>query len=445
MVHIPLSQQCFPMTDSSFRPHRRAILTGLGASGVATLLPASVQAAESSPLALTAKTSIIALRPGQPASPAWIMGASPAPVRVRRGARLDTALANELPAPVAFSWRGLGRIPDMEPLATLATGARARFAMPVSWAGTGLCDIGLLADGAAAPARPLPLVVDESEPVNVDLDEVFLVEDWRVTAVGTALPPGIDPKDAATIFTVNGTDRADLTVRSQQRIRLRIINGCQRTVIAIKIADVDVRVMAIDGQPAEPFPARNGAVVLPPGGRTDVFIDAPPTPGATKAILLHDGTAARSVGSLIIASEPPARPAPLPPAPPLPSNGLPDRLDLKSAVRIELPLDGADWVSPRTFLTSSPPAFQAKPGRTLVLALTNRAAIATVFHLQGHCFRLLDRLDDGWKPYWLDTLALEPGQTQRVAFTGDTAGRFLIESMATDWAAPRRVRWYELR
>ncbi len=38
--------------------------------------------------------------------------------------------------------------------------------------------------------------------------------------------------------------------------------------------------MALDGQPAEPFPARNGAVVLAPGGRADVFIDATVAAGA---------------------------------------------------------------------------------------------------------------------------------------------------------------------
>ncbi|MDU6672513.1 MAG: copper oxidase, partial [Bradyrhizobium sp.] len=50
-----------------------------------------------------------------------------------------------------------------------------------------------------------------------------------------------------------------------------------------------------------------------------------------------------------------------------------------------------------------------------------------------------------WKPYWLDTLALEAGQTQRIAFLAEQSGRFLIESMATNWAAPRRLRWYEIR
>ena len=65
-----------------------------------------------------------------------------------------------------------------------------------------------------------------------------------------------------------------------------------------------------------------------------------------------------------------------------------------------------------------------------------------MFHLHGHHFRLLDRLDDGWKPFWLDTLAIEAGQTQRIAFAAEYAGRWLMESMETDWAAPRLVRWY---
>ena len=75
---------------------------------------------------------------------------------------------------------------------------------------------------------------------------------------------------------------------------------------------------------------------------------------------------------------------------------------------------------------------------------TNRGGHATVFHLHGHHFRLLDRLDDGWKPFWLDTLAVEPGQTQRIAFAAEHAGRWLIEAMATDWTAPRLVRWYSV-
>ncbi len=137
---------------------------------------------------------------------------------------------------------------------------------------------------------------------------------------------------------------------------------------------------------------------------------------------------------------------PLRPAPPLPSNGLPAKLDLKSALRVDLALGGpqGDWMAPASFAGSAAPAFRAKKGRVVVLALTNRGELPAVFHLHGHHFRLLDRLDDGWKPFWLDTLAIEPGQTQRIAFAAEHAGRWLLETMAADWAAPRLVRWYNV-
>ena len=162
----------------------------------------------------------------------------------------------------------------------------------------------------------------------------------------------------------------------------------------------------------------------------------------TAAILLHDGKEAIPIGKLAISGWMERR-APLLPVPALPSNGLPVQLDLKNAQRFDLALGvSSDWARPADFKAGTPPAFRAKTGRAVVLALTNRAATATVFHLHGHHFRLLDKLDDGWKPFWLDTLAIEPGQTQRIAFLAEHAGRYLIESVATDWAAPRLVRCY---
>ena len=119
-------------------------------------------------------------------------------------------------------------------------------------------------------------------------------------------------------------------------------------------------------------------------------------------------------------------------------------LDLRGALRVDIALDGSDWVKPASFSASRRPAFKAKAGRTVVLALSNRGETATAFHLHGHHFRLLDRLDDGWKPFWLDTLAVEPGQTQRIAFLAEFPGRWLLESTATQWEARRLVRWYSV-
>jgi FtsP/CotA-like multicopper oxidase with cupredoxin domain len=435
------------MAERIFRPDRRELIVGLGAVAIGPLLP-SLAAAEARPsLALQAKAGAIALRPGQADTPIWSIGSQSDALRFKRGDTLEASFANDTTAPVALNWHGIGGVPQAEPLlaqAALAPQARQNLVLPLRHAGTFMCDLRLLGDGAARPSSARALIVAESEAIAVDRDEVLLFEDWRLRSDGTAIAPGTDPKDAVPVYTVNGQRTLDIPARARERLRLRFINGFQRNVIAIKIEDIDVQVMALDGQPSEPFLARNGALVLAPGGRADVFIDTAMAPGGVSSILLHDGTEARPIARLVGSKEPPIRNAPLAAAPPLPSNGLPDRLDLKSALRVDLPLNGAQagWVAPATFAASAAPAFKVKAGRIVVLALTNRADKATVFHLHGHHFRLLDRLDDGWKPFWLDALAVEPGQTQRIAFAADTAGRWLMETMATDWAAPRLLRSY---
>ena len=174
------------------------------------------------------------------------------------------------------------------------------------------------------------------------------------------------------------------------------------------------------------------------------LIDATAPSGTTSQILLHDGNKARSVARLTISNDPPVRPIGLPPAAPLSSDGLPSRLDLRDALRVDLSLSGGKWVTPASFSALSRPAFKVRAGRTVVLTLSNPAELTSTFHLHGHHFRLLDRLDDGWKPFWLDTLAVEPGQTQRIAFAAEFSGRWLLESLGTDWAAPRLVRWYSV-
>ncbi|MFG3593502.1 multicopper oxidase family protein [Bradyrhizobium sp. RDI18] len=425
---------------------RRELLAGLGAAALAPIWPVSGAAQARPPLTLQAKPETLALRPGGTAAPVWSLQGPD--LTFKRGETAEIGFANELPVPVVLNWRGMDGVPAHAPSRRAQPSqavARPPCSFPCATPGPSSANPGLLGDQQAQPARARPLIVRETEPVAVDRDEVLLIEDWRARPDGTAIAPGIDPKDTASLQTINGRTSLELSGRTNERIRLRIISGCQRSVVAIKLDGLDVRVMAIDSQPSEPFQARNGALVLAPGGRVDAFIDLTASAGTTNAILLHDGKEARPIGKLVVSSEPPVRAAPLPPAPPLPSNGLPERLDLKGAIRIDVVLGGGpsgDWMTPANFAESAPPAFRARKGRTVVLALINRAAVATVFHLHGHHFRLLDRLDDGWKPYWLDTLAIEPGQTQRIAFAAEHAGRWLIESVNTDWAAPRLVRWY---
>jgi len=425
---------------------RREFMAGFGAAAVASALPACRALGRRTP-SLQAGVGTIRLREGGPETPVWAFAASN--LRFERADRQEITFENGLPIPAVLNWRGISGARAAEPLLSqtaVAPNGNGTLEIPLRHAGTFLCDARLLGDGAARPSRALPLVVAESEPVAVDRDELFLVEDWRLRPDGMAIAPGGEAKDTELAYTVNGLKSPDFMARVNERLRFRFINGCQRSVIGLKLEGEEVRVMALDGYPAEPFLARNGAFAMPPGGRVDAFVDVTSPPGSISPILLHDGTQARPVARLIAANDPPARDNALPPAPPLPQTGSSPRLELKNALRFELTLGGpqADWIAPAKFAASAPPAFRAKAGWAVVLALTNRAEITTVFQLHGHHFRLLDRLDDGWKPFWLDSLAIEPGQTQRIAFAAEFAGRWLIESVATDWTAPRLLKWYSV-
>ncbi|WP_262048696.1 multicopper oxidase family protein [Bradyrhizobium sp. Bra78] len=435
------------MKTRIFDPTRREVLTGLGAgfaASAAGLMAGGAAPLVTAQLALQARPATLVLTPGQPATPIWELAAVShlGNVRLKRGDRCEVVFRNELPVPLAPVWYGLNGPTAADPLrgrAPTAPDATETSIISITNAGTLLADFRLFEDGLKHPARPLPIIAAESDRVAVDRDVVLLIEEWRVRQDGTALPPGREPKDTTPLYTINGQPSFELSTSAGERLRLRFINGSQRSVLAIKLENHDVRMIALDGQPAEPFPARNGALVLAPGARADAVVDA-----ATSApFLLHDGKEARRVGSLTISGER-ARERRAPMLQPLPSNDLPEKLDLKGAMRFDVALGApeAGWIRPASFSTGSAPAFRAKAGRTIALALKNPAPVTTVFHLHGHHFRLLDKLDDGWKPYWLDTLAIEPGQTQRIAFAATSPGRWLMESVATDWAAPRLVRWY---
>ena len=431
------------MARAFFRPDRRALMAGLGATSVGLLLPGASPAQERAPVAIAARRGALGIRSGGPETPVWMLEAGE--LRFRRGESLQVEFGNDLPVPVALDWRGIDGVPAIQPFIgrrLLAPTGWEKVRIPLRQAGTFLCDMSVLAVQDALPVRGRPVVVTESEGVSVDRDEVLLVEEWRLRADGTASVPGTDPNETTVFYTLNGKAAVDVAARTNERLRLRFINGSRRTVIALKLESVDVTVMAIDSQPAEPFLARNGALVLAPGSRVDAFVDVTAPPGSNLKILLHEGKQMRTLGFIIVSRDPPARPSPLPPPAPLPSNGLPAQLDLKNALRIDLPLSSPEWMMAAGLANAPQPAFRVRAGRTVVLALTNRTEFATVFRLHGHHFRLLDRLDDGWKPFWLETLAIEPGQTQRIAFAAEHAGHWLMESVATNWTAQRFARWY---
>jgi FtsP/CotA-like multicopper oxidase with cupredoxin domain len=344
-------------------------------------------------------------------------------LRVRRGEEVRVRLINDLPVDTTLHWHGV-RLPNAmdgvpgltQPPVAPGGSFDYRFTPP---------DAGTFwyrpAFRSAGPDRGLYglLIVDEAQPVDTDRDLALVLDDT--------------PQ-----LTVNGLPALDIAVIANERVRLRLLNAADARFMTLRIDRHAATVMAIDGQPAEPFVARDSRVTLAPGNRLDLFVDMTLEPGSTSSIFVALDAAEVPLARLIYDARAPDRAAPRSETPPLPANALPTRMDFRGALRADIALDAtADTTMP------AKPLFSVRRGRTVVLALANRANAPHVLHTHGHCVRLLDRLDDGWKPFWLDTVPVLPQQTTRVAFVADNPGKWLLHARMIGGEA-NALRWFEV-
>jgi FtsP/CotA-like multicopper oxidase with cupredoxin domain len=208
---------------------------------------------------------------------------------------------------------------------------------------------------------------------------------------------------------VNGGADLSTAARPGERLRLRLANLAE-DVAALRLPE-GARIAAGDGQPCAPFPPLDGLLLLPPLGRADLLLDIPATPGevAVKDDLVPDHVLVR----ITVAGEPViARSL----ADRLPDNPrLPAKIPLKSAVRANLAIGEP---APEILV-------KARKGQTVVLTISG-GKVLTALRLEGVSARHLDTMDDGWKPWWLDTQLIFPGETSRLAFVADSAGRYPV-------------------
>jgi FtsP/CotA-like multicopper oxidase with cupredoxin domain len=354
-------------------------------------------------------------------------GQVPGPeLRVKRGEEFAVRVLNELDEPTAVHWHGV-RVPnamDGTPTLTQASimpGASFDYRFVAPDAGTFWYHAPL----PGAPDLHGALIVTDSEPADVD---------HEATLVFAAAKDG-------ELFTVNGSDMQVCDIGTNQRLRLRLINACFDKIIRLHLGDLLCYVVAIDGQPAQPFVAHSGDLTLGPGNRMDVFVDGTLRPGETSLLTMQNTERVNAPIVRIKASaDLPARSTRRGDLKPLPANPLPERMDFQNAFRLD-----ATVGQPRAAKQDDLPLFTVKRGRTVMFGLSNsfihqRPANA-FFHLHGHSFRLLDALDDGWKPFWLDTMPIAPRGKARIAFVADNPGKWLIEGPVTQSGSDA---WFEV-
>jgi FtsP/CotA-like multicopper oxidase with cupredoxin domain len=418
-------------------------------------LPAAATPADDGVRTLNACVASVALRgDGATATPVWCYGGSvPGPIlKVRRGEELRLRLANELPQPIGVHWHGVRAPTAKAELVTHTSGAVApgeaveyRFRAPD--AGTfwyhAQRDSGALAQGLYGA-----FIVEESPPLETDRDVLLILDEWRFRDDGT-LADGLPSSDLGPTpqVTANGRPLVDIPVKANERVRLRLISAAMNRGLLLRIERHRAIVMAIDGEPTEPFEARNGRVMLGPGNRVDLFIDTVLAPGERSSILAEQPTGDALLARLVYDPAPPARFARRPEPQPLPANPLPLRMGFEQAVRVDVDLADERVIpqSPWTVAAwARAPLFSVRQGRTVMLTLVNRGDIPEVVYVHGHHFRLLDNLDDGWKPFWLDTLTVPGRQTLRLAFVADNPGPWPIERRSLLPSRPTFTAWFEV-
>ena len=79
-----------------------------------------------------------------------------------------------------------------------------------------------------------------------------------------------------------------------------------------------------------------------------------------------------------------------------------------------------------------------------MIGITNTTKFPQPLHLHGHVFRLLHALDDGWEPYWLDTLQIAEGKTAHIAFMAENPGRWLLGSTVLERLDTGLWGWFEV-
>jgi FtsP/CotA-like multicopper oxidase with cupredoxin domain len=418
---------------------RRNVIAGLGLAATCSALPTQGHAKSSAPFrVMHVRNGATFAGSGEKASGSLLgyEGTVPGPVlRAKQGEELNLRLFNELAEPTSLHWHGvrlpnaMDGVPDLtHPPIGPGASLDYRFRAP---------DAGTFWYHAHSPAQVDQglygaLVIEEPNPVDVDRDVALVL--------GMPAAAGPLPRE---VVLVNGAVRPDIPLRAGERLRLRLINATRARGISLKVEGHAPWVMAIDGQPAEPFLAHESRVWLAPGGRVDLFLDATASEGAV-ASLLAGLREEYPIARLIYQAGGHVPPSPRSPPLPLPSNSLPARIDLKGALRADMTVGGAVAASeiPRKEMPrSATPLFTVSRGRAVSLAIHNPTSHPHVVHVHGHHFRLLDRLDDGWKPYWLDTLVVgEP--TERIAFVADNPGQWLIECQMLDRTDAGTAAWF---
>lgn len=400
---------------------------------------------------------------GAPATKVWTYNETePGPLlRVRQGTPMRVLVENQLDEGTTIHWHGI-RLPNAmdgvpgltQPLIEPGTSFAYEFTPPDAgtfWYHSHANSQVQLGRGLAGA-----LIIEEKDAPAVDRDELWFIQDWRLTdgqiapGFGNRMEEAMSGRVGNTV-TINGRKLDRFPVRAGERVRLRLVNAALARVMALRFERHRPVVIALDGQPCDPHEPDGGRVVLGPAMRADVILDLEGEPGRDYAVTddFYDGLAYTLV-RLSYETTSPLRSHPLDAPVRLTPNPLPQP-DLASAEHHEMrvqggmaknmgmmPAGGAIWAINGMSMTGDgqagmPAMFRLRRGQSCVLDLNNESAWWHPMHLHGHSFQVLTRNGAPVQHReWGDTVLVQAREVVRVAFVADNPGDWMLHCHVAD-------------
>jgi FtsP/CotA-like multicopper oxidase with cupredoxin domain len=228
----------------------------------------------------------------------------------------------------------------------------------------------------------------------------------------------------------------------------------------IRFDNMRAYVAAIDSVPTDTFEPLRATLPFPPGRRYDLLLEMPTDTGTPGALVAAIGPGVPLATLVPAGAAATGTRAPLAGIEERPS--LPPEIRLQNAMRREIALAGGARRTPEGQVRyegdpkriwtlngvagtpGMPPLLTVARGTPVTLAVTNNTPAVQALHLHGHAFRLLHNLDDGWEPYWLDTLQVPEGRTSRIAFIAENPGKWLFGSTMLERLDTGLWTWIEV-
>lgn len=410
----------------------------------------------------------------RPATKVWAFnGAVPGPeLRMKQGEPVRVTVENGLPEGTTVHWHGL-RVPnamDGVPDVTqklIGPGESFVYEFTPPDAGTYWYHPHQRSHVQVGRGLFGPLIVEDKEPIAVDRDLTWILNDWRLNNAAENIDDFGNFDDRfhdgrlGNTIALNGRRPSPFTVRAGERIRLRLINAAIARIFALRFEDHAPQIIAYDGQAVKPHAPEKDRVILAPSQRVDLIIDMTGRPGQSFAVtdnfyVALEKEPAYKLLDIAYGVAPPIRENlrddPIALAP----NPIPEP-DIANAQQLPIVFGGGalahgmiagamtggiDWnINGRSMYEQdhgqkSEPIYTLARNRSYMFRMTNGTSFYHPIHLHGHSFRVVAREQRlTTLPEWRDSVVMAPGERVDIAFVADNTGEWMFHCHILDHQA----------